>query len=339
MKLKWIVAFCVMVAAGVALGCLGDAGFAVRLRQIPSQELPGPMGASAPPFEITWAQGVLEAAEMYFPPEMEMLEVIHSEPTKQQAMALATRIGQLPPAGVLAPFPQWPQLPGNYSWGFGDFHMELFADGNLGLFWADRDLAGEHLANPSPGSAYALTVDKAVAIADQFLKETGLLPNGARMTDVTPKTMVTRYNEATGRDETTVVACSVNYRHFRDGFPEGGIGITLNGKGEVVKVNKNMRDVRSLGRYPILSPDEARGAIWSPTSQVTTGSNAPSCSPVRAEIDSVQMEYYQGSTAERIDTIQPFYIFIGTGWDGEGRPQKFGAMVPAIRPEYVEPVG
>ena len=112
----------------------------------------------------------------------------------------------------------------------------------------------------------------------------------------------------------------------------------VTGKGEIFSFSRNMRNVRSLGRYPILRPDEARQMICSPTSRVETGSNAPRSRPVKAAIEKVEMEYYDGATAWRYETIQPIYIFAGTGWDSEGRPQSFRAMVPAVRPEYLEPV-
>ncbi|MGD0111617.1 MAG: hypothetical protein ABSD48_07115 [Armatimonadota bacterium] len=341
MRVRWLLATCaIVVAAATAAGLhsLGALPPADGARRVPAQELPlGTAGLS--PFEVRWAPGVLQAANMYFPAELEMLEVVHSEPTKQQAVELVTRIGMPLSPEALAQLPEQSIAEkGCYRWRFGPLDLNVFRDGNLGLFWPDRDPVREHFTNPNAKAASALTVDEAVAIADAFVKDAGLLPDGARMTDVVPKIAVHRYNDATGKDETTVLALSVIYRRFHDGIPEGSIGVSVNGEGEIVKVNRNMRNLRSLGRYPILRPEEARAMIWSPTSRVELGTNAPRYRPVKAAIEQVQMEYYDGATAWRYDTIQPVYIFTGSGRDGAGRPNSFTAMVPAVRPEFLEPV-
>lgn len=127
-----------------------------------------------------------------------------------------------------------------------------------------------------------------------ILSQAGLLPQGARMTEVAPKTAVTRYNEATGKEETTVVTCSVVYRRFHDGIPEGRLGVRRDGEGEIVGLSRNMRNVRSLGRYPILSPDEAREMMWSPAARVET-TNAPRYGPVTAVIEKIVI--ISGNTA------------------------------------------
>lgn len=344
MKLKWIVTVSAMVVvavvvAGVTLSCLGDTGSAVALPRIPPQDLPRRMAVSVLPFEVTWAQDVLEAANMYFPAETEVLEVIHSEPTKQQAIDLAARVGASVSSATVAELPDVSTAEeGCYRWDFGSVEVNIFRDGNAGLVWRDRDLPAEYFTSPNANPAPRITVDAAAAVADQFVKQAGLLPEGACITDVTSQDAVSRRNEITGEDENAALACSVIYRRFRDGIPEGRIGVWVTGKAEIFSFSYNMRDVRSLGRYPILRPDEGREMIWSPASRVETGSNAPRSRPVKAAIEKVEMEYYDGATAWRYETIQPIYIFAGTGWDSEGRPQSFRAMVPAVRPEYLEPV-
>jgi len=343
MRLKSVLALCAMVVvavivASVTLSCSGDTAPAAPLHRIPAQQLPYPMSVSVPPFEVTWGEGVLEAANMYFPAELEMLEVIHSEPTKQEAFELAARIGELKSSKTLAELPEQSTAEeGCYRWNFGSVEVSIFRDGNAGLVWHDRDLPAEYFTDPHADPAPRITVDEAVAVADRFLKDAGLLPEGARMTDITSQDAISRHNQATGRDESAALACSVMYRRFRDGIPEGRMGGCITGKGEIFSFSRNMRNVRSLGRYPILRPDEAREMMWSPAARVET-SNAPRYRPVTAAIEKVEMEYYDGATAWRYDTIQPIYIFTGTGWDGQGRPQSFTAMVPAVRPEFLEPV-
>ena len=220
MKLKWIATVCAMVVlavvvAGVTLSCLGDTGSAVPLRRIPAQELPRPMALSVPPFEVTWAAGVLEAANMYFPAEMEMLEVVHSEPTKQQAVDLAAGVGAPVSPATAAELPDVSTAEeGCYRWDFGSLEVSIFRDGNAGLVWPDRDLPAEYFTNPDANPAPRITVDGAAAVVDRFLKEAGLLPEGACMTDVAAQDAISYRNEITGKDENAALACSVIYRRF-----------------------------------------------------------------------------------------------------------------------------
>jgi hypothetical protein len=342
MKLKSVLvlsAICLMgiCAGGAVIRLRGSAATAASPERVPAQQLPQMAAVPVAPFEVTWAKGVLEGASMYFPAELEVLEVIHSEPTKRLAIGLMGRLDSPLSSEQLARLPEQPLIEGDYQCGSGSFRADIFSDGNLGLVWGDRGTPAERSTGADAGLAPRTTVEEAVAIADGFVKQAGLLPEGARLTDVTPRDAISRHNDATGKEESAALDCSVVYRRFHDGIPEGRVGVWVTGKGEVFSFSRNMRDVRSLGRYPILRPDEARKAIWSPDARVMAGSNSPEYMPVEAAIEKVQMEYYDGATAWRYDTIQPIYIFTGTGWDSKGRPQSFSAMVPAVRPEYVEP--
>ena len=339
MRVRWLLATCaIVVAAATAAGLhsLGALPPADGARRVPAQELPlGTAGLS--PFEVRWAPGVLQAANMYFPAELEMLEVVHSEPTKQQAVELVTRIGVSVSPQVLAELPEQSILGEEcYRWDFGSVEVNVFRDGNAGLSWRGRDLPAKYFTNPDANPPPRITADEAVAVADRFMRQTGLLPEGARMTDMTATAPVIRHNEATGKDESAALAYGVTYRRFHDGIPEGIIGVSVTGKGEIFSFGRNMRNLRSLGRYPILRPDEARAMIWSPTAMVSAGSNAPGHMPITAAIEKVQMEYYD--YAYDSDTIQPVYIFTGSGRDGKGRLHTFTATVPAVRPEFLEPV-
>ncbi len=343
MEVRWLLGVCaIIVAAAAAMGLhsLGASPPADGPRRVPAQELPlGTAGLS--PFEVRWAPGVLQAANMYFPAELEALEVLPSEPTKQQAIDLAVRIGIPVSPETAAELPEQSVAgEGCYRWGFGSVDVNVFRDGNAGLSWRGRDLPAKYFTNPDANPPPRITANEAVAVADRFWRQTGLLPEGARMTDMTATAPGIRHSEATGKDERAALAYSVTYRRFHDGIPEGIIGVSVTGKGEIFSFGRNMRNLRSLGRYPVLRPEQARAMIWSPIARVSMGSNVPSQMPVKAAIEKVQMEYYDYATASRYDndTIQPVYIFTGSSCDGAGRRNTFTATVPAVRSDSLEPV-
>jgi hypothetical protein len=137
MKLKWLLATCtIILAAATAAGLLsfGASPPGFEYHQVSAQELPRPMAVPVGLFEVTWASGVLEAANMYFPAELEALEVLPSEPTKQQAIDLAVRIGIPVSPETAAELPEQSIAEGGcYRWGFGSVDVNVFRDGNAGL--------------------------------------------------------------------------------------------------------------------------------------------------------------------------------------------------------------
>jgi hypothetical protein len=345
MRRHWRFSFLAGIAVALGLIAVGGPGrewngvsALASLPRVAPLELPRSNATATEQFEVVWAEGVGTAYAMYFPSELDVLEVVSSGPTKQKTIELATRLGVEISAEAAAQMPEESIMgEGCYGWQFGEVNVDVFADGNLGASWTDRELPAEYFTKPNAGSPPMITKESAIAVADTYLKSSALLPGNARVTEAVPKGAVRRLNPITGQEEVVALAWSVIYRRFWSGIPEGRLGVWVTGKGEIFSLSRNMRDVRSLGKYPLLSPEEARESIWSPTSRVETSSTTPGYRPVRVVVEKVVLAYYDGATAWRLQTIHPCYIFTGTGWDAEGRPQGFTAMVPAIRPEYLNP--
>lgn len=343
MRWSGVLAVCAMavtalVASVMPSSCRDCSAPDPHLRRVPAQKLPRSLGISVAPFEIAWAPGLLAAISMYFPSELEILEVIHSQPTREKAVDLARRVGAAISSATIAELPAASSEGEEcYRWEFGSLDVSVFRDGNAGMTWWDRDLPPDRLTAPEANPAPRITAEEAIAVADKFLKDASLLPEGACLTEVTPLGLTSCSEQANGKVYNKALSWSVTYRRYRSGIPEGRLAVWVTGRGEIFSFSRNMREVRSLGRYPLLSPDEAKGMIWSSTARVETGVNAPEGRPVRGTIEKVEMEYYDGATAWSYDTIQPAFIFTGTAWDCEGRPQSFKAMVPALRPECLDP--
>ena len=337
MKARDVALGIVTVVAGVVLllSCWPVPGIAqlpsagVPLRPLPALDLPR-ADTSASPAEFAWGPGVLEAAQMYMPEDMMIYEVVHSVPTRDTACELAARLGSPVAAELRALYPESGQEEGWYYMTVGGLYLECFADGNFMATRGDRE---PYVGRPA---REAVGVDEAIAAADRFLAETDLLPEGARLVEVVGVMLGSRYNKATGREERHVWTRGAVYRRFRDGFPEGKFVVQVNCDAQVCGVTRKMRDVSLVGRYPILSPEQARAALHSAAARIEELS--PRATYQTAVIEALEMEYWDGALAWVMDSIQPIYKFRGTALGDDGRSVPFSAMVPAVRPEYLQPV-
>ncbi len=327
-----LVAFCALAAAlgpaahrsPTALGTPPPE--AASLRQVPPLVLPRAMAVSSDPCEFTFASGLLEAANMYFPAEMPVYETLRSEPTQEMACALSELLGEPVPDDMRASAPETFPTGSFYVLQVGDLYMSCFLHGNYSVTWRNRD---PYLPTSLHETQPAVGIDETAAAADAFLEQTGLLPEGARLTRVVPTRIA-------GRGQVVLVRSAV-YRRFHHGFPEGIFAVGVNCDGEVCSIKRNMRDPREVGVYPILSPDEAREALSSDAARIE-GLSRPGVF-AEATIESVEMEYYDGAAGWDMDTIQPIYCFKGTASDlSTGIVRDVKATVPAVRPEFVLPV-
>ncbi len=327
-----LVACCALAAAlglaahrsPAALGTLPSE--AASLRQVPPLVLPRAMAVSSDACEFTFASGVLEAANMYFPQEMPVYEAVRSEPTLETACALSELLGEPVPNDMRASAPERFPTGSFYILQVGDLYMSCFLHGNDSVTWSNRK---PFLRTPTREMDPAVGIDETAAAAHAFLEHTGLLPEGAHLTRVVSTRIA-------GRGQVVLVRSAV-YRRFHNGFPEGIFAVGVNCDGDVCSIKRNMRDLREVGVYPILSPDEAREALSSDAARIE-GLSRPGVF-AEATIESVEMEYYDGAAGWDMDTIQPIYCFKGTASDpSRGIVREVKATVPAVRPEFVAPL-
>jgi hypothetical protein len=259
---------------------------------------------------------------------MPVYEAVRSTPTLETACALSELLGEPVPDDTRAMLPERADLGTSFYWLYvGNLDVSCFADGNYGVEWTNR---APHLRRSLDEGRPAVGVGETVAAADAFLEETGLLPEGARLTYVIPTHM-------RGGDHEVVLVRSAVYRRFHNGFPEGIFAVGVNCDGEVCSIKRNMRDLREVGVYPVLSPEEAREALSSEAARIEGLSARGAFAEVA--IESVEMEYYDGAAAWDMDTVQPIYCFKGTASDAStGIVRQVKATVPAVRPEFTAPV-
>jgi hypothetical protein len=306
--------------------------------KIPALQLPRAFGGPGPPRDFVWAEGVAEAASMYFPAEMPVFTVISATP-KDTAVAVGTLFGQsLPPDSD--EYATDPADPHTYFTAINDAGDRVgiwsYADGNYSVHWRSRDplRALRRWDDQAPG------VSETAAAAQEFLDQhPGMLPEGARLVEVVA------IGTNSGLDSTGHVLSFVRtrgaiFQRFRNGFPEGQFTVMVNTNGEVCNLSRNMRNLALVGDYPILTPAEAEGLLNSPGAMNDGLQGVETVGPAR--IEAVEMEYWDGALAWEMGSVQPVYKFSGTVAGGTvtgaaGRRVKWTVRVPAARPEYTEP--
>jgi hypothetical protein len=326
-------------AAMVSVAAIGISPAKGALPNIPYPVQGIAAGGPRDQYTYVWAPGVLEAVRMYLPSEAPVLTVRRETPTKRAVCELAIRLGVRVLPEEYATMPETQELSGFgtrlYGRSFESTNVEdqrRFWCKDVEL-WDSRCFAYWHRGEtPTPGSPAwdreALPAQRTEEIAEQFLAESGLLPEGCEFETVRPAIAqnaegVETYHSDGARPR--VLSRQVEYARRIEGIELGRFTVSINGNGVVYRVHRQVPNVARLGRYPILSPEEARrllprgllpSHIWGPAT---------------AEIESVSLYFSQDWDSS--DVIQPIYSFKGTARGEQGATEPFAVSWPAVRPE------
>ena len=344
-SLAWAAAFIGLAAWGAAVAGLEVALPSVRahLPPIPRPSMPMMAGGPRDQYTYVWAAGALESTSMYAP-EALVLRVVRRVPDKQAVLELAERLGirvtpedrkRLPDKqeGELSPL-------GVYMCSLEEKNVDdqrLFDCKDVEL-WDSGCFSYLHRGGtPEPGSRNgpappdAPSPERAREIADRFIADSGLLPEGCEFERV--RAAVTQNAEgleihyANGA-RPRVLSRQVVYTRQVDRIPLGDFSVEVNGNGEVYRVSRQIPNFAPLARYPILSPDEARRMI--PRGLLASHI----WGPARAVIGRVSLSYSPAWSFSGV--IQPAYTFSGTAHGRNGQTDSFSVMWPAVRPEHFE---
>ena len=332
MKQRRLIPLCPLLLLCLAGGCSGTVetgtGQARNLPRLSAVRLP--RARSAPSrYAFRASPGVVEEAQAKAPTEMMVYEIVREAPTRDTARELAERLGRTVSESRYEALPETSKDGRQYTVTLGG----EVTDASLG----DLDVTvldnGNYLLSfrvPPPKSTdQAPPDDEALALAEEFLDRTGLLPEGCELLGVQEGD----YIEYTGPDregiQKQVISRSVVYTRYRSGIQDGVFTVRVNGGG-VYEVLRNMRNTKPLASYPILSPAEAVAALKAGDGVIDGPFSADET--VEATIEVVDLEYYEGAAAWGLDTVQPVYRLSGSV---EGQSKGFTAQVPAVRPEYL----
>jgi len=342
------------------LGCGSTARQGQAAAELPKLKAP-PLFMQAgamPQYVFAVEPAVLAAASRSVPAEMTIYSARHQELTRDLVCDLAERVGvsvlpelratmservdaeyvDLTVIGELTadiltdqsnvtPDDKFVSLIASYVGGItGDnlvmLNMTVMDSGNFTI-----NLRG---ANPDPGGGPP-TEEDARAIAEHFVAESGLLPEGCELGGVSPSAYVPGPESDQGEVQPRAIAGQVVYQRYLEGYPAGQFVLQINGKGEIYYVYRNARNATPLASYPILAPEEAIGALREGRGSLT-GPMQPGVL-LEATVEKIKLCYDQGAPMVRFETMQPSYWIEGSV---EGYTDGFHALIPAVRPEYLE---
>jgi len=332
----WVCAVMVVAAAGVGCSLFGAPQDA--LSPIPPPRLGRAAGGPPDQYTYVWGRGVLEAVTMYLPHEVMVHRITRETVTKETVRDIATRLGLEVSAEKYAAMP-WIQEAGMDE---GTVYMCSFEEKNVEdqrrfdckdvEVWDYGCFIYRHRGGaPEPGKPLwekdALSDVETKEIAERFVHESGLLPEGCEFAEVRPDCTVNAGGRRVfGVDGAAprVLSREVVYSRRVDESELGQFRVRVNGEGEVYEVDCRVPRVVPVRRYPILGPEEARRMLRPGT--------IPSHirGPATAEITSVALRY-TGS-----EFVQPLYRFEGMAFGAKGRTELFTVVLPAARPEHFE---
>jgi len=338
---RGVVASCVATALAVvaAVAGLDRSAAELGLARIPPPRMGVAAGGPRDQYTYVWAPGVLEAVRMYLPSEAPVLRIQRETPTKEAVYDLAMRLGIKVSAEEYANMPETQESPGFDSrlWrqSFESTNVEdqrRFWCKDLEL-WDSGCFTYRHRGEtPTPGwpawESEALPAERTEELAERFLAESGLLPEGCELEAVTSDVAQNAAGRETYRIDgapARLLSRQVKYARRIEGIELGRFTVGINGSGVVYEVQSRVPHVRGLARYPILSPEEARrmlpmgllpSHIWGPAT---------------AEIESVSLYFSQNLDSS--DVVQPIYSFRGTARGEQSATDPFTVSWPAVRPE------
>jgi len=332
MKHRRLVPLCPLLLFCLAGGCSGTVetgtGQARNLPRLSAVRLPRALSAPSR-YTFRASPGVVEEAQAKAPMEMMVYEVVRDAPTRDTAGGLAERLGRtisesrykgLPSASTDGR--QYTVTLGGEDTAsdLGDLDVTVLDNGNYLLAFR---------VPPPTSTDQAPSDDEALALAEEFLDRTGLLPEGCELLGVQEGDYIEYTDPDREGIQKQVISKSVLYTRYRDGIQDGVFAVRVNGGG-VHGVLRNMRNTKPLASYPILSPSEAVAALKAGDGVIDGPPSADET--VEATIEAVDLEYYEGAAGWGLDTVQPVYRFSGSV---EGQSKGFTAQVPAVRPEYL----
>ncbi len=314
---------------------------AVALELIPRPTLGRPAGGPPDQYTYVWAPGALESASMYIPSEVMVYRLVRARPTKEMVRDLVTRIGVSMSEDQYAALPEaaTDELGGSsrYAVSFDQKNVHdqrLFDCKDIELDDGGCFIYRHREGVPQPDNPLwkrdALPERETRRIAERFLADSGLLPEGCEFAGVLPDVaqnaegfVVTHTAGAPPR----VLSRRAVYERKPEGVLLGKFWMSVNGQGEVYQVESEVPRVEPIAPYPILSLEEARRTL-------RPGMNPSNIwGPATAAIESVSLRY---SGTWRSIIVQPVYRFAGTATGEQGKTETFVVRAPAVRPECFE---
>ncbi|QYZ78687.1 calcium-dependent protein kinase [Methanofollis formosanus] len=173
--------------------------------------------------------------------------------------------------------------------------------------------------------------DEAIAIADAFLEERGLLPAGAEVSAVEVDQRHEVWQAGSSEPEEIYdVTLAVRYARTLDGVPVYGdeMAVTIGDGGDVVGMVRCWREVEAAGETPVISAEEAYDHL-------KAGKTVRPCEMSgydRVSIEEISVGYWMEPRISEQNTVAPVWVFSGIAYH-DGAEEPYREYVAAVEGE------
>lgn len=171
---------------------------------------------------------------------------------------------------------------------------------------------------------------EAEKIATSFLKERGLLPDGA-VVGGTKHRMMYRLNESNGPATVDWEDILVYYTRELDGMKVEGtqFEVEVGGHGDIIRFFSNWKNYQNVGEYPIKTRDSAIGILRQKGTSAASGPEKPDT----VSINEIYLAYETTAVAYKEEYLEPVYVFKGEALKNGIAVKPIKEFVPALTEE------
>lgn len=194
------------------------------------------------------------------------------------------------------------------------------------MLFVDRFGCFDYSVESSVYKQYPYSDRESMEIARTFLKEHDLFPEDCTLWRISGQ----EYDYNSDGSARTLVGVTVSFLPAEvDGcaVSGAGIGVRINGKGEVVSVYYQNREYQKKEKAIMIPLEQA-------VRKCASAESANLSEDIDAEkivIEKAELMYYAQNNNPEITTMQPVWLFSGTAYDKDGQTAEFRSTVQANR--------
>lgn len=165
-------------------------------------------------------------------------------------------------------------------------------------------------------------------IATSFLKERGLLPDGAVIGGTVHQKA---YSHSNGTTWVSWEDILVYYTRELNGMKVEGtqFEVEVGGHGDIIRFFSNWKDYEAIGEYPIKTRDASINTLEENGISATTSPDSPDI----ISINNISLAYHTSAVAYKEDYLEPVYVFQGDALKNGTVVKPVKEFVPALTNE------
>lgn len=194
------------------------------------------------------------------------------------------------------------------------------------MLFVDRFGCFDYSVESSVYKQYPYSDRESMEIARTFLKEHDLFPEDCTLWRISGQ----EYDYNSDGSARTLVGVTVSFLPAEvDGcaVSGAGIGVRINGKGEVVSVYYQNREYQKKEKAIMIPLEQAvRTCAYAESANLSEDIDAE-----KIVIEKAELMYYAQNNNPEITTMQPVWLFSGTAYGKDGQTAEFRSTVQANR--------